>query len=286
MTWDLIAQKKVAERGLCCLTNGLSRKRTCRTTTSSTSQSYASRKNGLTSRNLPLLSSELSSWPKRLRNGSTPRCRSWEHSSIALPSHNSFSIRALTRLAFSDPADADSLTEINFQQALAEAARCDEYLALTGEVVGPLHGVPISVKVRSCGAPFATAHGAESDRICFTLKGLIRPSGIALESVGSPRRTASLSHPVCDFSTSSIWFHADKAAVKEAGAVILAKTNVAQTMALYETINNVWGRTLNPFNRTLTPGGSSGGEAALVAFKGTPIGVGSDLGGSVRVPAA
>lgn len=67
---------------------------------------------------------------------------------------------------------------------------------------------------------------------------------------------------------------------------MLAKTNVAQTMALYESVNNVWGRTLNPFNRTLTSGGSSGGESAIVAFRGSPLGVGSDLGGSIRVPAA
>lgn len=79
---------------------------------------------------------------------------------------------------------------------------------------------------------------------------------------------------------------ADIMAVRKAGAIILAKTNVAQTMALYESVNNVWGRTLNPYNRNLTPGGSSGGESALVSFRGSAIGVGSDLGGSVRVPAA
>lgn len=48
-----------------------------------------------------------------------------------------------------------------------------------------------------------------------------------------------------------------------------------------ETNNNVWGRTLNPFNRTVTPGGSSGGEGALVAVKGSPLGIGTDIGGSI-----
>jgi len=53
-----------------------------------------------------------------------------------------------------------------------------------------------------------------------------------------------------------------------------------------ETDNNVFGRALNPFNRNLTPGGSSGGESALIACHGSPLGVGTDIGGSVRIPAA
>ncbi len=53
-----------------------------------------------------------------------------------------------------------------------------------------------------------------------------------------------------------------------------------------ETINNIIGRTLNPYNRLLSCGGSSGGEGALVALHGSPLGVGTDVGGSVRIPAA
>jgi amidase len=52
-----------------------------------------------------------------------------------------------------------------------------------------------------------------------------------------------------------------------------------------ETVNNLWGRTLNPYNRSLTSGGSSGGEAALLAMRGAAIGMGTDIGGSVRKPA-
>lgn len=48
-----------------------------------------------------------------------------------------------------------------------------------------------------------------------------------------------------------------------------------------ETNNNIWGRTLNPFNRNLTPGGSSGGEGALIAMYGSPLGLGTDIGGSI-----
>ena len=53
-----------------------------------------------------------------------------------------------------------------------------------------------------------------------------------------------------------------------------------------ETINNIHGRTLNPHNRLLSCGGSSGGEGALIALHGSPLGIGTDIGGSVRVPAA
>jgi amidase len=53
-----------------------------------------------------------------------------------------------------------------------------------------------------------------------------------------------------------------------------------------ETINNIVGRTLNPYNRLLSCGGSSGGEGALVGLHGSPLGVGTDIGGSVRIPAA
>jgi amidase len=52
-----------------------------------------------------------------------------------------------------------------------------------------------------------------------------------------------------------------------------------------ETYNNVWGCTTNPYNTDYTPGGSSGGEAALIALGGSPLGVGTDIGGSIRMPA-
>jgi amidase len=66
--------------------------------------------------------------------------------------------------------------------------------------------------------------------------------------------------------------------LKDAGAVIYVKTNVPTAMMIAETVNNLFGRTLNPVNRSLTSGGSSGGESALITFKGSPLGVGSDIG--------
>lgn len=71
----------------------------------------------------------------------------------------------------------------------------------------------------------------------------------------------------------------------DAGAVPICKTNVPQTMMALDSHNNVFGRVLNPLNTRLTAGGSSGGEAALMAMKGSALGVGTDIGGSIRVPA-
>ena len=72
--------------------------------------------------------------------------------------------------------------------------------------------------------------------------------------------------------------------LKSAGVVIFAKTNIPQTLLTFETSNPVWGRCVNPWNAERTPGGSSGGEAALLAAGGSPLGIGTDVGGSVRIP--
>ncbi len=69
--------------------------------------------------------------------------------------------------------------------------------------------------------------------------------------------------------------------LEEAGAVFYVKTNVPTAMMIAETINNVFGRTLNPRNRQTTSGGSSGGESALLVMKGSPIGVGTDIGKTI-----
>jgi Asp-tRNA(Asn)/Glu-tRNA(Gln) amidotransferase A subunit family amidase len=68
------------------------------------------------------------------------------------------------------------------------------------------------------------------------------------------------------------------AALRGAGAIILGKTNVPQTLGVVETDNAIWGRTNNPWDLTRTPGGSSGGEAAIIAAGGSPLGLGGDLG--------
>ena len=74
--------------------------------------------------------------------------------------------------------------------------------------------------------------------------------------------------------------------LKKAGANIVGKTNVPQLMLWHESDNPVYGRTDNPWNAERTCGGSSGGEAAVIAANGVPIGLGNDLGGSIRIPAS
>jgi amidase len=76
------------------------------------------------------------------------------------------------------------------------------------------------------------------------------------------------------------------ARLKAAGAVILGKTNVPVGLADWQSTNPVYGRTVNPLDRSRSPGGSSGGAAAAVAAGMVPLEVGSDIGGSLRVPAA
>lgn len=73
--------------------------------------------------------------------------------------------------------------------------------------------------------------------------------------------------------------------LKEAGAVPFVKTNVPISLLSFESTNDVWGRCKNPHNTKYSPGGSSGGEGALIAMGGSRIGIGTDVAGSVRAPA-
>lgn len=72
--------------------------------------------------------------------------------------------------------------------------------------------------------------------------------------------------------------------LQSAGAVLYVKTNVPQTMMTGDSENSIFGRTLNPHNTSLTAGGSSGGEGSLVSFRGSILGVGTDIAGSIRIP--
>ncbi|KAK6540091.1 hypothetical protein TWF694_008921 [Orbilia ellipsospora] len=142
------------------------------------------------------------------------------------------------------------LTEIFFDKALERAKQLDKHLEEKGLPLGPLHGVPISLKDSFSYAGYDSSAGLAA--LCF------RP---ATES-------------------SSI-----VTALEAAGAVFYCKTNIPQTLMSLDSINHIFGRTLNPLNRKLTAGGSSGGEGALIGFRGSLLGIGSDVGGSIRVPA-
>ncbi|OQE43441.1 hypothetical protein PENCOP_c003G03547 [Penicillium coprophilum] len=74
--------------------------------------------------------------------------------------------------------------------------------------------------------------------------------------------------------------------LRQAGAIFYVKTSVPQTLMVCETVNNIIGRTVNPRNKNWSCGGSSGGEGAMIGIRGSVIGVGTDIGGSIRIPAA
>lgn len=74
--------------------------------------------------------------------------------------------------------------------------------------------------------------------------------------------------------------------LKDAGAVPFVKTNIPITLLSFESANDVFGTTTNPHNKLYSPGGSTGGEAALLAYGGSRIGIGTDVAGSVRAPAS
>ncbi|KAH6880650.1 amidase signature domain-containing protein [Thelonectria olida] len=143
------------------------------------------------------------------------------------------------------------LTEIFFDEAIERAKSLDQTLRQTGQVVGPLNGLPASFKD------------------CFHIRNHYATAGF-VEYLKRP--------PPTD----------DAALVKilvDAGAVLYCKTNVPQTMMTADSENNIFGRTLNSIKSCLTAGGSSGGEGALVSFRGSVLGIGNDLAGSVRIPA-
>ena len=130
-----------------------------------------------------------------------------------------------------------------------EAARDAEQQIARGETIGPLHGVPVSIK----------------DSI--ETAGVRTVSGCRLRESYVPETDALV-----------------VTKLKRAGAIILGKTNVPELAMDYRSENPVFGRTSNPWDLNRVPGGSSGGEAAAIATGCSPAGIGSDLGGSVRVP--
>ena len=136
-----------------------------------------------------------------------------------------------------------------FDSARREAERADHRRA-GGEPLGPLHGLPVSIKEM------------------FDVAELPTTAGIQRRQARAVSRDAELVRR---------W--------RAAGAIVLGKTNVPQLGILAESDNPVYGRTNNPWDWNRTPGGSSGGEAALIAAGGSPLGLGSDGGGSIRLPA-
>src|SRR5712664_3375494 len=121
---------------------------------------------------------------------------------------------------------------------------------LRGDPLAPLHGVPLTIKS------------------CIDVAGWPAPAGSLLRKEYLPQRDAPL-----------------VTRLKAAGAILLGNTNTPEFLMAYETNNLVHGKTSNPWNVAYSAGGSSGGEAAAIAAGCSAGGVGSDGGGSIRVPA-
>ena len=139
---------------------------------------------------------------------------------------------------------------VTISSDLLDRAKEAEAVLGRGQATGPLHGVPITIKDTIETAGTRTTSGSQ-----------VRANYIPREDAVAVAR------------------------LKAAGAIILGKTNTPEMAVPYETDNPVFGRTNNPHDLERTPGGSSGGEAAAIAVCVSPAGLGSDLSGSIRVPA-
>jgi Asp-tRNA(Asn)/Glu-tRNA(Gln) amidotransferase A subunit family amidase len=143
----------------------------------------------------------------------------------------------------------NAFAHLDGERALEQARAAEDALS-RGVELGALHGVPVTVKSCIDVAGLRCEAGTK-----------IRAGYVAAEDAVLVKR------------------------LRAAGAIILGTTNVPEFLMAYETDNLLYGRTCNPWDLTRTPGGSSGGEAAAIAAGCSAAGVGSDGGGSIRVPA-
>jgi amidase len=153
----------------------------------------------------------------------------------------------LKRIEYVNPW-LNAVVNITAESALAAAADADAMLR-RGETLGPLHGIPMTVKdsLNTAGVVTTWSVPSRSDFI--------------------PDQDATV-----------------VARLKAAGAILLGKTNTPELTLSFETNSPIFGPTNNPYDIERTAGGSSGGSAAIVAASGSPFDIGSDTGGSVRVP--
>ena len=135
------------------------------------------------------------------------------------------------------------------ERALDEARAADTALA-RGASVGPLHGVPMTLKDS------------------LDTQGVVTTGGTLGRRDFVPHRDSTVA-----------------ARLRAAGAILMGKTNTPELTMAGETDNLLFGRTNNPYGLDRTPGGSSGGAGAIIAAGGSPLDIGSDTGGSIRLPA-
>ena len=153
----------------------------------------------------------------------------------------------LARIAAVNPR-LNAIVTLTAERARAEAREADEALA-RGEVNGPLHGVPMTLKDNLETADVLSTGGTQG-RAAFI-----------------PKHDATVVKRM-----------------RNAGAILLGKTNTPELTLSFETDNLLFGRTSNPYDLARSSGGSSGGAAAIIAAGGSPLDLGSDTGGSIRVP--
>ena len=146
----------------------------------------------------------------------------------------------------------NAMVQQRFAAARHQAQRADEAVASgPAETLPPLHGVPCTIKE------------------AFAVRGMLNTGGLL-----SRRATIAEQDALA------------VARLRAAGAVFMGTTNVSELCMWMESDNPVYGRTNNPYDGARTAGGSSGGEAALIGAGCSPFGLGSDVGGSIRLPAA
>lgn len=145
--------------------------------------------------------------------------------------------------------DVNAVVEVRADEVLKEADAADAKQR-EGHALGALHGVPFSVKINLDVAGYATSEG------CVPLKDFV----------------AAADAPVVEH-------------MRRAGGVMLARTNMPDLGLRINSVSSLFGATHNPWKHGYTAGGSSGGEAAAIASGMSPIGLGNDIGGSVRNPA-
>jgi amidase len=154
----------------------------------------------------------------------------------------------LRRISAVNP-QLNAVVQLPADAALQQARAADAAIARR-EIIGPLHGVPMTIKDT------------------FDTAGVISTAGTLGRSAFVPTEDAVA-----------------VARLRAAGAILIGKTNVPELALAPETDNLVYGCTNNPYDLSRTPGGSSGGEGSIIAAGGSPIGLGSDCGGSIRIPA-
>ena len=143
----------------------------------------------------------------------------------------------------------NAIVQLTDDEARAQATAADTALA-RGETKGPLHGVPVTIKE------------------AIETAGVISTGGTLGRASFVPTRDAT-----------------SVARLRAAGAIILGNTNAPELSLAYESDNLIYGPTNNPYDLSRTAGGSTGGEAAIIAAGGSPLGLGGDFAGSIRVPA-